>query len=196
MPEICTGVEARAAGLKRYFTGKPCINGHVAERYVSDWICVACKDMREHAWRKEHRAYIVKRVSDWRTDNLEKAHATRRAWYAVNKAEIAEYFRKYNKLNPENARVQKHARRARMRNAEGRYTKEDVRMLLAVQKGRCAHSWCRKSLKAAYHVDHIKALSRGGTNWPGNLQALCPSCNMSKGVRDPIDFAQRNGALL
>lgn len=34
--------EARALGLNKYSTGKPCTNGHVAERYVQSGSCVAC----------------------------------------------------------------------------------------------------------------------------------------------------------
>ena len=34
--------EARARGLKRYFTGKSCPHGHVAERCVAHRCCVVC----------------------------------------------------------------------------------------------------------------------------------------------------------
>ncbi len=34
--------EAIAAGQNRYFTGIPCRNGHVSERFVRKWACVAC----------------------------------------------------------------------------------------------------------------------------------------------------------
>jgi len=41
--QIITRKEAREKGLKRYFTGKPCKRGHVAERYVShNRPCVVC----------------------------------------------------------------------------------------------------------------------------------------------------------
>jgi hypothetical protein len=31
---IITRKAAKAAGLKKFFTGRPCIRGHLAERYV------------------------------------------------------------------------------------------------------------------------------------------------------------------
>jgi hypothetical protein len=34
--------EARAQGLKRYYTGKPCRRGHIAERYASCGMCTKC----------------------------------------------------------------------------------------------------------------------------------------------------------
>ena len=40
--KIVTLAEARAAGLKRYFTGKPCSRGHVVERQVSNQGCLQC----------------------------------------------------------------------------------------------------------------------------------------------------------
>ena len=48
-----TRAEARALGLPRYFTGKPCKRGHVAERYVSVSQCVECK--RQFGVSQEHK---------------------------------------------------------------------------------------------------------------------------------------------
>ena len=36
--------DAKASGLRRYFTGRECVNGHVSQRYVSNGSCVACID--------------------------------------------------------------------------------------------------------------------------------------------------------
>jgi hypothetical protein len=37
------------------------------------------------------------------------------------------------------------------------------------------------------HVDHIIPKSRGGTDEPTNLRALCASCNQKKGANPPAD---------
>jgi hypothetical protein len=34
--------DAKAFGLKRFYTGQPCIRGHDAERYTASGACVEC----------------------------------------------------------------------------------------------------------------------------------------------------------
>ena len=53
--EIISREEARAKGLKRYFTGEPCVHGHVCERYVSSDACVECERARRRAYRQTPR---------------------------------------------------------------------------------------------------------------------------------------------
>jgi hypothetical protein len=50
-PHIISRAEAKALGLKRFFTGKPCKHGHVAERRVGNYACVECDRARALAWR-------------------------------------------------------------------------------------------------------------------------------------------------
>lgn len=45
--------KAIAAGEPKYFTGKPCRNGHTAERYTMDGYCVTCRSESQRAERAE-----------------------------------------------------------------------------------------------------------------------------------------------
>lgn len=82
-------------------------------------------------------------------------------------------------------------RKARLLASTGTYTYRDVISLYAMQKGRCAALWCAADLSVCYHVDHVVALARGGSNEPNNLQLLCPACNLSKGDSSMFEFYLR-----
>lgn len=104
-----------------------------------------------------------------------------------------DYSKAYNAANkPKMAAIARN-RRARQR-AGGTHTEAEVMEIFAAQRGKCGY--CRVKLGEIYHVDHIIALARGGTNDRRNLQILCVPCNKSKSARDPIDFAQSRGMLL
>lgn len=176
-----TRAEAIRLGLSTYCTGKPCPSGHIAARYVANWTCVICN---------------TEKIGPWRGANKAKVNADSRRWNKENYARARTNTKKWRKANPDKVRTIDANKKASRRLAEGTFTQRDIQALRGRQKGKCAHSWCRKSLSVGYHVDHIMPLARGGTNWPANLQLLCPHCNMSKHARHPIDVAQEHGLLL
>lgn len=70
--------EAKLRGLKRYFTGTPCRNGHTAERKVDSWSCVDCVNQNRNRNRANNREQV-------RADNnayLAKNRHRQRAWWA------------------------------------------------------------------------------------------------------------------
>lgn len=119
-----------------------------------------------------------KRQKEYRIANKEKIQARHAERYQQNK----EYFR-----------AAWHKRRARLRNADGSHTKEDIQFILEKQKGKCVT--CAVCITTDYSVDHITPLSKGGSNNKDNIQLLCKSCNSSKGNKDPIEFMQTLGYL-
>ena len=52
--EIISRKDAKALGLKRYYTGKPCKYGHVAERYIKEG-CVECHKISQSKSEKKMR---------------------------------------------------------------------------------------------------------------------------------------------
>jgi len=75
-------------------------------------------------------------------------------------------------------RTKGHKRRALEMNCEGYHNKKDIFKLYIEQCGLCAY--CSIELDDNFHIDHVKPLSRGGSNWPDNLALSCPRCNLSK----------------
>lgn len=144
-------------------------------------------------WRGRNAGHVKSYQARYEAARRETRKIVRRAAYAENPHPHREAAKKWRKGNPEKARILRHIRRARKRNAEGRYSLADVQRLFVLQRGKCPV--CRLSLKE-YHVDHIVALARGGSNHTVNLQLLHPLCNMRKTDKDPILFMQEQGFLL
>lgn len=221
--ETISRAAARTQGLKRYFTGKPCKRGHIAERYVAKAVCVACDAMRigtenkrrrdrDYGRRNAEKARLRARL--WKKANPERARATDRLWKKNNPDRKKEGSRRWYRKDPgrqrflaarweaENAERHKEhraagarRRRARNRGAPGNHTAADAAAILEAQGCRC--SYCHADLnRVKKHLDHIVPLARGGSNDRSNIQWLCESCNLSKGASDPVEFAQRNGRLI
>lgn len=161
-------------GYPRYYTGKPCKYGHISERWTRSAACVECVETE----RKRNPEAYLERM---------------RSWAARNRKRSSEIKKKWSEKNPEARRAITMNYISRKRGAEGKYTARDISRMLENQKHKCAN--CLVKLNE-YHVDHIVPLSCGGTNWPSNLQVLCPSCNTSKGSKDPIKWAQEQGRLI
>lgn len=249
---------AKVLGSKYYFTGKPCLRGHVAARYAHG-SCTACKAENREAnreffaaqsreWRRENpdkakaqgysdrkretmaayyertREHQIEKALAWNKANPERAReinlkwkeanpdysATRWArmtpeeretarlqvseWRENNREQYNDNSKRWRRENPEKIAAIDRNKRAKRKSAEGKHTAADVQKLIANQKNKCAE--CGKSLLVTgYHVDHIMPLVLGGTNWPWNLQILCPACNLEKHATDPFVFAQRKGRL-
>ncbi len=115
--EVISWSQARALGLKRYFTGKPCKHGHVAERQVSSLTCLGCLAPKRKAWncanpekmaqyKRRHaetaagrevnrkasarvRAANPGKATEWARANPGKARASKAGWKARNPDAVA-----------------------------------------------------------------------------------------------------------
>lgn len=200
---------ARALGLKRYFTGKPCKHGHIAERQVANGSCLECAFLRNrkfHAANPEKayewaRRWIEKHPDERRAlgrqyyrKNREKVLAGNAAWKAKNPEWFVNYHRRWKEKNRDKVRASHRNRKALKRLNGGTHNAKDVAEIMKLQGSMCA--CCRIKLSRDFHVDHIIPLSRGGSNDRKNLQLTCPTCNLQKSKRDPVEFMRSKGRLL
>ena len=114
--QIITRKEAIAQGLKRYFTGKPCKNGHIAERYCSTKSCLTCDQAHSKAWHQAHREEVLARQKVcyeadreeiaargkvYRQANKDKISARMKVWYAINCEKALARHKVYRETNKE-----------------------------------------------------------------------------------------------
>ena len=119
----------------------------------------------------------------WRKKNPEAARRIRREsmrrWHKANPEESRrranEWARNHHEYVLHNASLQY----ARRRGAKGSYTAKEWRELKARYKYTCQRCG-RKEPVIKLTKDHIIPISKGGTNYIGNIQPLCKPCNCSK----------------
>jgi hypothetical protein len=203
-----------------------CFNKNRARPDGIDSRCRVCRHEFDKINRPKKREAENRRVLEWQRKNPEKVRERHKRWVAKNPERAKEVYARYrskkhvkerNKKkhnewrknnrdhlvktrqewqnkNPNYSKPYAAVRRARELAAGGKYTLDDLRKLEKIQKKKCAI--CKCCIKIKYHADHIMPLFLGGSNDRVNIQLLCPTCNMQKGRKDPIDFMRERGFLL
>ena len=179
--------EAKATGAKYYFTGKPCIKGHIALRKTKG-VCVECMRM-EWAERSAKQALLPK---------SEAAKAAGRRYYQKNRELViakalqqpkqaqAERKRRYK---VDKSRADTSVYRRRHREASPPWiTLEDKRQIkeMYLEARRLS-----KQHGELYVVDHIVPLRNErvcGLNVPWNLRVITQKENLHKSNKliDPV----------
>jgi len=158
--------------------------------------CRACYRDAQNSYRAdnvEHVKVIEKRAMErFAQAHPERLREIKLKHFRANRERYNEYSRQYRRLYPDKKRAETQRYRAIKARANGSHGSADIARQLAAQKRRCW--WCRTKLaENTYHVDHLIALSQGGSNGPENIVIACPTCNLSKNARMPWEF---NGRLL
>lgn len=99
--KIISRAEAKTLGLKRYFTGKPCRSGHVAERLVSSNHCLECKACYEKKRYSENPNKMRERKAKEYVENGERARAREAKRYADDPNKMRERARNYRAKSKE-----------------------------------------------------------------------------------------------
>lgn len=119
MSGIISRAEAIAHGLKRYFDGHECKNGHATGRFVSTGRCTQCQyDASKKwtdknpgityqyvkGWRSRNPKQHVIQVSRWAEKNPEKVLANQALYRDRNREKLREANRVYSEMNKEKVR--------------------------------------------------------------------------------------------
>lgn len=171
--------DAKAAGLKRYFTGVSCPRGHVADRIVRSGGCVECDKAYNSRWKKEHREEHAAINREWAGRNRDEVRAANRRRAAIEPVELKRRRSKaFRARHPERV----YANTARHRAARFK------RVPLWADRERTAAvyaraAWNTELFETPYHVDHILPLQGdtiSGLHVHDNLQILPGLDNVRK----------------
>ena len=168
--------EALALGLKRYFTGGMCKNGHIAERLTGSRGCVECKKVFRRASakkaREEGKAWVIDGSRRYQNNNREKCRERNRDWSARNKEMVSARMKKWRKENSRICAFYASLRKARILQATPKWADlDDIRTIY-------------KSCPSGFHVDHIIPLVSEkvcGLHVPDNLRCIPAHENLRKG---------------
>ena len=180
-----TRSEAKATGATHYFTGKPCIRGHVVPRETKG----NCTECRKEDWQRDN----AKRVGKPKT---EASKASGRRYYLRNtelvKARAAarpteekqKHRRNHKKRNPELYKALVNSRRRRLKEVTPAcQTAEDRQAIREIY----ASALRMKELTGIkYEVDHqlpINGEDVTGLHVPWNLEILTEAQNQAKNNR-------------
>ena len=193
---IISRKEAKAKGLKRFFTGIPCEKGHISEKLVSNRGCCECARLGRNRRRRGEKIEIIQREckSDKCKNKFEVKVSSNKAYcstkcrnYYNSKLERTLFPEKTRAVN--NKCFKKYGAKYNFKRSGKRelisthLTKEEFETGVAIfQKmldmNEQANPDNRKKKK--YCVDHRIPLSMGGRHHPNNLQIITIAENSRK----------------
>lgn len=179
-------------GLKRYFTGKACPNGHVAERIVSTRACSACSYERAREWKERNPDRCAELHRRWFAENHDRARELKLDEQKRNRIGANRRQKRYRDKNHQRT-LEATAKWAKLNPHAGAAKNARYRAAILKQMPKWADAeeisgmyWlCGvfRSIGMDLHVDHIIPL-RGravsGLHVAENLQLIHSSQNRAK----------------
>jgi 5-methylcytosine-specific restriction endonuclease McrA len=125
---------------------------------------------------------MLANMAQYRRDHPEEIRTARQLYKQLFPERVKEQQQATRAKNPEAYRrgyaIQRHKRRG----APGHCSSEQLQARIDFFGGLC---WmCGAEWE---HIDHVKPLSKGGSNWPANLRPACGPCNLRKSNQWPYD---------
>lgn len=200
--QVISRKEAKAQGLKVYYTGTPCKNGHVSKRYVSSGKCASCR--KKYAEKNKDR--ISKRMNVYAKN-----------YYYENKKEIQEkknsyQFKRYHQ-DPI-YRMQTIIRRSihriiKITNIDKRSNNDNILGYSSLELKNHIESFMLEGMTwdnygSEWHIDHMVSVAqmvKNGITDPSiinaldNLRPMWAEHNLNKGDKDFETWISENPDL-
>jgi hypothetical protein len=181
--------EAKALGLKTYFTGKPCKRGGIADRSLNgDCLCDACIEFTKQLKNNWDVANRDKNKS-WREANPEKMAQYKKDWQEKNREKQKANLKRWKKDNPDKILADFHKRRASQINATPKWYGEFDAFVMheaaLLSRRRSAVT------NVKWHIDHmipLQSKTASGFHCAANIQVIPEALNVRK--RNTMTFTK------
>lgn len=174
MTQIIRRKDAIAQGLTKYFTGKPCKQGHVCERYVDSGVCKACVYANEKRFRSANTTLVYARNSEWRRAKPDYD----RQYYSANTERVKQYAKEWKERNPDQVAIMQDRRGELLKRATPPWAEHDLINMVYKKRDELNQAW-----DTTFTVDHIIPIQSDtvcGLHCWSNLQLLCRTENGQK----------------
>lgn len=176
--------EAKAMGLKTYYTGQPCKRGGIAERSLNgDCQCRACKDflnVLRNNWAKNNKD----KMAEWRANNKEKMHAYKMAYQERNRDLQNKRIADWKAKNQHKVLSYTHKRNSIKRNSMPSWYGEFDDFVMEEAADLAKRREVATGIK--WNIDHMIPLASKtacGLHWHKNIQVIPEKLNLNKHIR-------------
>lgn len=145
--------------------------------------CKKCGKAKMGRWYAKNSEHQKQKSKNWRVRNLLHCLIRDRKYHEEHKEERKKQHKQWVEKNYDKVIQNNRNRRARQKNAEGKFTADEFKKLCAEYDNICLCCGEKKKLTA----DHVVPLDKGGSNYISNIQPLCGSCN-SKKKNKTVDY--------
>ena len=142
--------------------------------------CAGCGRELKSAWWNQRFCSDACRFTSWAQANRPSKRAADGKYRRANKTKVAARKKTYAQANKTRRKASWQARWARRRSNGGSFTIRQWFELCAKYGWRCLA--CRR-MGVKLTVDHVVPVSLGGSSDISNIQPLCMTCNVRKGVK-------------
>jgi hypothetical protein len=174
--KIIKRFESVGLGLKHYFTGKPCIRGHIAKRRINDRVCMQCDLEYQIRVYKENPEKAIQRRLKTYERTKDKHLAQKRIYRQTNKAKVNALAKAY--------KVRKKNRIPKWVDKDHMWLIKEAYELAQLRTKQFGFSW---------HVDHIVPIQGelvSGLHVIENLQVIPAIENIKKKNKFEVEHAK------
>lgn len=178
---------ALAAGEKSYFTGNPCVKGHVSARRSKTGECLECRKLKLVEWRKDNPAKVAAHNQTQYEKFSEGLKTRSRAYYHANVEKCRASSQRYQKQNPHvYAAINAKYSAAKLKRTPSWLTEDDLWLIEQFYELAGLRT---KATGIAWQVDHVVPLQGehvSGFHIPINLQVIPAKMNRAKSNKYPV----------